>query len=410
MVKKVIFIFLFFSQLIPTAQTKKVVGYLPTYRFGDYNSIAYCKLTHLNICFANPDSNGNLQIDDFSIVIKKAREQNPNIILCISLGGGTLSTQQLQTWKSIIDIPANHTAFISKIIRFVESNKLDAIDFDLEWDAVTTGYSDFVIELKDSLLQHNKILSAALPATYRYPFITNKALSVFDFINIMAYDNTGPWAPNNPGQHSSYEFAVQAINFWKNQGINSEKLILGVPFYGYNFDNQNNVSGFSYSTMVNTNILYADIDQVGEAYYNGRPTIEKKVELAAKNVGGIMIWELAQDRFDDFSLLSAIHNKFTFLGKTTTGLCGNTVSADKFKQSQFQIYPNPANDKIWIESDSNGEITVSVFNLPGNKMNIIKTTSLNKTELDVSGLTGGIYIVKVESQGFSHWQKLIVKH
>ncbi len=163
MVKTIIFIFLLVAHFLPMAQSKKVVGYLPTYRFGSYNSIAYCKLTHLNLCFANPDSNGNLKIDDFSAVTKKAKEQNPNIIICISVGGGVIPETVMQTWKNIVDIPSNRPAFISKIVRFVESNKLDGVDFDLEWDAVTKGYSDFVIELKDLLQKHNKILSAALP-------------------------------------------------------------------------------------------------------------------------------------------------------------------------------------------------------------------------------------------------------
>ncbi|MDO8951742.1 MAG: glycosyl hydrolase family 18 protein [Draconibacterium sp.] len=410
MTKIVIFLFLFVAAFLAASQSKKVVGYLPAYRFGDYNSIAYCKLTHLNICFANPDANGNLKIGNFTTIVNKAKQQNPNIIVCISLGGGTLSTQQLQSWKNIVDIPANRPKFISEIVRFVELNKLDGVDFDLEWDAVTTGYSDFVIEMKDSLQKHNKILSAALPAIYRYPLITNKALAVFDFINIMAYDKTVPWSPNNPGQHSSYDFAVQAINYWKNQGINSEKLTLGVPFYGYNFDDQSNVFGFSYASMVSKNILNADVDQVGKAYYNGRPTIERKVELTAQNASGIMIWELAQDRFDEYSLLSVIHNKFNSLGFTTTGLCGNVVFADKIKQSQFHIYPNPANNKILIEGISNGEIVVSVFNLTGNKMNITQNKIFNKTELNVSGLKDGIYILNVESNGFNQKQKLIIKH
>jgi len=401
---------LFLSPLFSHSQTKKVVGYLPTYRFGSNNSIAYCKITHLNICFANPDTEGNLRIEDFSAIVKRAKEQNPNIIICISVGGGVISETVMKTWKNIVDIPSNRPAFISKMVRFVNSNKLDGVDFDLEWDAVTNGYSDFVIELKDSLQKHNKILSAALPAIYRYPLITNKALAVFDFINIMAYDKTGPWSPNSPGQHSSYDFAVHAINYWKSQGINAEKLTLGVPFYGYNFDDQSNVFGFSYASMVNTNILNADVDQVGKAYYNGRPTIERKVELSAQNASGIMIWELAQDRFDKYSLLSAIHNKFNSLGFTTTGLCGNVVFADKIKQSQFHIYPNPAKNKVLIEGVSNGEIVVSVFNLFGNKLEIIQTESFNKTELDISGLTEGIYLLNIENHGVSQWQKLIIKY
>jgi len=391
------------------AQTKNVIGYLPTYRFVNNNSITYCKLTHLNICFANPDSNGNLQIDNFTAIRNKAKEQNPNIVVCISLGGGAITAQQMQIWANLIDIPSNRPSFISKILNFVELHQLDGVDFDLEWDAVTTGYSDFVVELKDSLQKYDKLFTAALPGTYRDPLITSKALEVFDFINIMAYDKTGPWTPNNPGQHSSYEFAVSAVNYWKAQGVASSKLILGVPFYGYNFNDKNNVFGFSYSTMVNTNILYADMDQVGEAYYNGRPTIERKVEYASQNTNGIMIWELAQDKFDDYSLLSNIHNKFNSLGFTTTGLCGNTVSTESVAESRIKIYPNPAFKNLYIELNPSNNLNVSIYDLMGRELNILPLKQFNKLVLNVSGLKDGMYIVKIIGPDFNQSEKIVIK-
>ncbi len=283
--------------------------------------------------------------------MNSAREQNPNIVISISLGGGALSSMLKQNWANLIDTPSNRPAFISKIVNFVESKELDGVDFDLEWDAVTSGYSDFVLALNDSLEARNKLFTAALPATYRYPEITNRALEVFDFINIMAYDATGPWAPQKPGQHSSYNFAKAGIQFWKNQSVPREKLTLGVPFYGYNFDDETDVFSFTYATMVTKNISYADLDNVGKAFYNGRPTIEKKVELTVQEVSGIMIWELGQDKFDDFSLLTTIHNKFTELGEVTTRLCGNTVSANEFAGTRFEIYPNPASSYITINSN-----------------------------------------------------------
>lgn len=57
--------------------------------------------------------------------------------------------------------------------------------------------------------------------------------------------------------------------------------------------------------MVNTSIFNADRDNSGFSYYNGRTTIEKKVELAANETSGIMIWEVGQEQFDEYSLLRA---------------------------------------------------------------------------------------------------------
>lgn len=270
---------------ISAATQKKVVGYLPAFKTSAINSIDFCKLTHLNICFANPDADGNIQIPEVSAIMSRAKEQNPQIEICISLGGGVLPENTKTYWSNLIDNPANRPEFISEIIRVINIHHFDGVDFDLEWDAVTTGYNDFAVQLNDSLKKYDKLFTAALPGAYRYPLISNKALQTFDFINLMVYDETGPWTPDKPGQHSSYEYAVKSINFWRQQGLSAEKLILGVPFYGYNFDNISNIYSFSYAQMVEANSSYSELDKVGEAYYNGRPTIIRKVDLASEQAG-----------------------------------------------------------------------------------------------------------------------------
>ena len=65
--------------------------------------------------------------------------------------------------------------------------------------------------------------------------------------------------------------------------------------------------------MVAYVISNADRDNVGNKYYNGRPTIQTKVRLAAESLSGIMIWELGQDSFTEYSLLETIHKKYTDL-------------------------------------------------------------------------------------------------
>lgn len=311
------------EQVTPFNETAKVIGYLPSYRFSQSSKIDYCKITHLNLAFANPDVSGNLIMPSIADVINQARTANPNIIICISLAGGSLTPEIADNWSDLIDIETNRPAFITKIVDYVLANNLDGVDVDLEWDHVTIGYSGFVTELKTALDSHNKIITAALPNNTRFGNITDSALQAFDFINIMSYDATGPWNPNNPGQHSTFQFSEAGINFWRNTTkIPKEKLTLGVPFYGYNFSN-NPVTGVSFQDIIASDAALANVDKTGSTYYNGIPTIEAKVELAQNEVGGIMIWELGQDAFNSYSLLSTIHNKFTSLKVKTTGLCGN---------------------------------------------------------------------------------------
>ena len=299
-----------------------VVGYLPQYKFDFNNNIDYCKLTHLNLAFANPGADGKLIIDDFNDIVVKAKSDNSKIKIYISIGGGYLTDAQASIWSNSIDVKDNRPALINEIVSFVVDNNLDGVDVDLEWQYVTSGYSPFVIELKTALSAKGKGMTAALPGTTRFNNITDEALETFDFINLMAYDFTGPWNPTASGQHSSYDNAVKSINYWKNTvGISGSKLTLGVPFYGYDFSSSSNVTSFTFGQMVSTNNSYSEIDNVGMKFYNGRPTIKSKVKLASEQVSGIMIWELGQDSFSEYSLLKTIHSEYNSLGFKTTELC-----------------------------------------------------------------------------------------
>ena len=318
------------NNIILFSDQARVVGYFPTWRFTLSDKVDFCKLTHVNIAFGNPMVDGTIQLSNPSAisnleqVISTAKLQNSSIQFYISLAGGVLSDQVANTWKSFLASSQDRPKLIDKIIEFVLENKLDGVDVDLEWSHVTQGYSDFVIELKKELSIHGKGMTAAFPSETKFSQISDQALAVFDFINIMVYDYTGSWNPSEPGQHSSYNHAERGINYWKNiVGIAGEKLTLGVPFYGYNFLNSTTVESFTYGSMVASNTLNSERDQVGNKYYNGRPTIASKVKLAAQNLSGIMIWELGQDSFTEYSLLQTIHKTYTDLGIKTTELCGN---------------------------------------------------------------------------------------
>ena len=306
----------------------RVVGYYSTGSFSLNDKIQYSKLTHLNIAFANPQTDGTIVLpgnsgDLLKNVMDTARSLNSNIKIYISLAGGWLSDELANIWKNFLASPQDRPILIDKIVSYVLDNGFDGVDVDLEWQYVTTGYSDFVIELRDALKAQSKGITAAYPSETRYSLINDEALNALDFINLMVYDYTGPWNPS-PGQHSSYNHAKQGINFWKNTvGINPSKLTLGVPFYGYDFQNSTTVKSFTYGSMVDSDVSNSEKDNVGSKYYNGRPTIANKVKLASQNLSGIMIWRLGADSFSEYSLLETIHKTYTDLGVETTDLCGN---------------------------------------------------------------------------------------
>ena len=301
--------FLFFCSFLVIFQlygtNQRIVGYLPVYRFGLVEQIELDKLTHLVLAFGQPNAQGRLEVSKGNIwpIIKRAHQHNVKVLL--SLGGG-LEEDEARYW-SYYQRPENRDFFIRNIVQFVLAYELDGIDVDLEWSNVQKHYSGFVLDLKRALAPHNKIFTAALPAIHRYEHLSDEALASFDFVNLMVYDLTGPWKPETPGQHSPFSFAVSSIDFWRKEGLSSDRMTLGLPVFGWDFSLGDTVSSITYRELVAIDSSFALLDQVGHIYYNGLPLIKAKTELALEEVSGVMLWEIGQDAFNEFSVLKAVH-------------------------------------------------------------------------------------------------------
>ena len=77
----------------------------------------------------------------------------------------------------------------------------------------------------------------------------------------------------------------------------------------------------------------------------------------------------------------------------------------------FSIYPNPATNKISIETKSNlqGETTICIFNMNGALLQQEKFQSQNLIELDVSALAKGFYLIKIQTNKGIETKKLVVE-
>ena len=283
----------------------RVVGYVPLGHVApDLSKISFQRLTHLNIAFVNPDSTGNLRVpQSFDMIIQKAHQYKVKVLA--SIGGGSHNPYYARLLSD-----TNRKAFIEQFVQLVIDHNLDGLDVDIENDNIDKNYEPFIAGLAAALKPMGKLLTAAL-ATWNGQLISEAALKNFDFINVMSYDQTGPWRPNQPGPHSTYAKAEEDLQYWINtRGIPKEKLGLGVPFYGYCFGTKYGES-MSYKNIITTFPGSDQLDEVapeggGMIYYNGLLTIKNKTALALKNAGGVMIWQLLHDAEGDKSLLAAI--------------------------------------------------------------------------------------------------------
>jgi len=151
-----------------------------------------------------------------------------------------------------------------------------------------------------------------------------------DHAYIMAYDIHGSWEPltnfNAPlygtDPLNPYKISVDSsINDWLQTGFPKEKLIMGVPFYGFVYQgvgpiNQGLYQPYSGIATISYDIIasyylntsgftrYYNTDSKAPYLYNGSTLItyedeqsmaEKANYVNQKGLGGVMIWEISQD-------------------------------------------------------------------------------------------------------------------
>jgi len=75
-------------------------------------------------------------------------------------------------------------------------------------------------------------------------------------------------------------------------------------------------------------------------------------------------------------------------------ITGDLINGDDelFPTQSAVIYPNPANDFVFIKTQS--EAQVSIFNINGQQ--VINTLANSGNRIDISRLTSGIYMIKIE--------------
>lgn len=211
--------------------------------------------------------------------------------------------------------------------------------FDVDWESPQTeDAANFRALLEEFRRQMNSVrpglrLSIAVgQAPQMLPGTDFATLApLVDQIGIMNYDYAGPWnartgflAPlfSNPMASYPAENIERSIASYKAAGVPSEKLLMGLPFYGYSWtevDSANN-GLFQTGNGVHADEPYHFIHSLsapfsvyrdqrsrapwlfdGQTFWSYEDTISVrfKVSYAAhQHLGGVMIWELSGDSAD----------------------------------------------------------------------------------------------------------------
>ena len=321
------------------------------------SNIDFTTLTHVIHFSVMPNSNGSLNNNANGIttansadVVSRAHTAGVKVLICV---GGADSESAFQAATSIANLPV----FINNLTNFMATRDYDGVDID--WEPLSAAdaqqYTNLVTGLRSALngFPQHKLLTAAVGAYPPYgdsltaEYVMFAALqSQFDQINIMTYDLSGPydgWVTwfNSPIYDGGYRFPSNgnllpsvdgAVKNFLTNGVAPAKLGIGIAFYGYlwtggsgtssvsitqprqSWTNAPTATAIRYSTIMtdyyqsnlyhwdtNAQSAYLSITNANPTNntfisYDDQRTCQAKVSYARNHgLGGVMIWELAQD-------------------------------------------------------------------------------------------------------------------
>jgi hypothetical protein len=96
-----------------------------------------------------------------------------------------------------------------------------------------------------------------------------------------------------------------------------------------------------------------------------------------------------------------------FVAKYATQACQPLSVVDQ-DEKNIKLYPNPTRDRITFDNSQAGITRVSVYNYLGQEVLLpIDCTSLPEVTIDMSGLSKGMYFLRLEGAGDSSIEKVI---
>lgn len=347
-----------------TPEPKEIIGFLPFWNLKEEENQRYHLLTQVAFFALEIDAQGNIKKlkDDnteepgwtaykgqsFGTIYRKAKESGTKVILTIQAFNSDAIT-------SILNSPQNRKRAIKQTLEIISLKNLDGVNIDFEFNGApayttTQNFTQFVKEFKEELSAQNPnlILSIDVYADavkkirlWDIP----KVAQYVDHIIIMAYDFhrassqvAGPIAPiRGAPEYWNYDLSKTLSDF--SASIPLEKIILGVAYYGYEWQTSSEQpyattypgsgstatykriqslinkkqSNLNWDEIALSPILsYTEQGKTYQIYYENEVSLGLKYDLVNESgLAGIAIWALGYDG-EHLNLWNLLAEKFSF--------------------------------------------------------------------------------------------------
>jgi spore germination protein len=233
----------------------------------------------------------------------------------------------ISSYNTVTDIlldPRLRSQHVRFVVAEVIEYNYDGIDIDYESldPSLRPAYSALIIELSQALRERGKLLTVAVHAKtsdygglggYQDWALLNKYV---DRVRIMTYDLS--WSGGQPGPIAPLYWVAEVAVYAKTV-IDADKIIIGVPFYGYNWPPEGRATAMTWRDiqalidaydgsvnllrsdscgLVEENWLVYHAPDVGrrEVWYATSASLEAKLKLVQEmDLAGVAAWRLGNE-------------------------------------------------------------------------------------------------------------------
>ncbi|HWY10789.1 MAG TPA: glycosyl hydrolase family 18 protein [Bacteroidia bacterium] len=243
---------------------KKVYGWHPYWNGSTYTSYNWTMLS--DFCYfdysVSPTTGQNTNASfawSTSTAVTTAKANGVKIHICASL-----FASHATFWAT----PSAQTTFINNMVSLLNSRGGNGVNIDFEGmgSADKTPFKNFIVNLKNALVAANPNyeLSVALYAVdWSTSFDIPNLNPVLDNFIIMGYDyywsgstTAGPEAPLYNFETSYNYTLTKSVTYYLKQGATPSKLLLGLPYYGREWETVSSLAPSATSGTFTTTRLY----------------------------------------------------------------------------------------------------------------------------------------------------------
>lgn len=314
---------------------REVIGFVPYWALDSLDKLNLDELTAVNLFGIEPDGQGNIIITNsqgqsdggwdmwndprLSLFIDTLKKKQISVSITIK----TFSNSNINSLLSSSDAQKK---LISNITYMVGSKNLSGVNLDFEYvgdvpDPIKNAFTNFVTNLHSELA--NEYPTATLTIdTYASSGVSDDLFDlptlahVVDQFIIMGYDFHTPYTEPGPVAPLTGEKSI--VSYLANylQRVPADKIILGIPYYGYDWSTTNpspdSTTILTYADIIGANAIgsvqwdlasetpwYQYIDgqnKTHKVYFDNVRSLGLKYDLVNdRNLKGIGIWAVGYE-------------------------------------------------------------------------------------------------------------------